>query len=119
MAEPKNMQNTTQPQPKAQVERESTHDQIAAFIRKRPWLRWMHENLFSSIPNAILTLLVIICLVRFIPPLLNWLFIDAVWFAESRTQCRAIDSGACWAFIIARFEQFLWGFYPEGQRWRL
>ena len=27
--------------------------------------------------------------------------------------------GACWVFIRVRFAQFVYGFYPEDQRWRV
>ena len=27
--------------------------------------------------------------------------------------------GACWPFIAAKFEQFMYGFYPDDQRWRV
>ncbi|MEM7071704.1 MAG: ABC transporter permease subunit, partial [Pseudomonadota bacterium] len=88
-------------------------------IRRTPWLHWMHVNLFSSTTNTILTLITIYLVVSYIPPIFQWIFIDSVLFADSRNECREIASGACWAFIRVRFEQFLWGFYPEGQRWRL
>ena len=27
--------------------------------------------------------------------------------------------GACWPFIQAKFSQFIYGFYPEAERWRV
>jgi general L-amino acid transport system permease protein len=29
------------------------------------------------------------------------------------------EGGACWAFITDRFRVFIYGFYPEGERWRV
>ncbi len=55
-------------------------------------------------------------------PAVKFLFIDAVWTGSSRTDClpetvgRAV--GACWPFITAKFSQFIYGFYPESERWR-
>ena len=55
----------------------------------------------------------------------NWIFIDSVYNAASRDECRAImdaagpDRGACWAFIGHRFQFFIYGFYPEVERWRV
>ncbi len=88
-------------------------------VRSTPWMHWAHVNLFSSVANTILTLITLFLLIRFVPALVEWLFIDSVLFADSREACRAIDSGACWAFIRVRLEQFTWGFYPQGERWRL
>ena len=27
--------------------------------------------------------------------------------------------GACWPFVQAKFSQFIYGFYPEAERWRV
>jgi general L-amino acid transport system permease protein len=57
--------------------------------------------------------------------MLNWIFLDAVFSADSRDHCRAIakeaghPNGACWAFIGHRFELFVYGFYPHAERWRV
>ena len=31
----------------------------------------------------------------------------------------ATSVGACWPFIQAKFSQFIYGFYPEPERWRV
>ena len=47
----------------------------------------------------------------------------AVRFAELGAKiiisCRKIDDGACWAVITRRVGQFVYGFYPEAERWRI
>lgn len=48
--------------------------------------------------------------------LLDWGLIEATWSAPDRRGCA--EGGACWAFVAARLPQFLFGFYPEGERWR-
>ena len=47
-----------------------------------------------------------------------WLFIDSVWNATSLSDCRSIDNGACLAVIKERYLQFIYGFYPDEERWR-
>ena len=79
----------------------------------------MRENLFSSPTNIILTLLTILLLFWVIPPLVEWSVIDAVVNAASRNECRELGSGACWAIIVVRFDQFMYGFYPVELRWRV
>jgi len=79
---------------------------------------WLHKNLFSSYFNSAITLLSLYFLYQFIPPLINWLVIDAIWSAENRNACDAQDAGACWAFIHYRFAQFMYGFYPAELYWR-
>lgn len=47
----------------------------------------------------------------------RWGILDAVWTGASYQDCAG--KGACWAFIHARFGQFMFGFYPIHQRWRV
>jgi len=79
--------------------------------------RWLRRNLFSSPLNGALTLLVAYLLYLWVPPALSWLLIDADWAGSSRTDCSG--EGACWVFVRARFSQFIYGFYPEPERWRV
>jgi general L-amino acid transport system permease protein len=46
----------------------------------------------------------------------KWAILNATWIAHDRSGCA--PGGACWAFVIARIDQFLFGFYPPGERWR-
>ncbi|MCJ8324750.1 MAG: amino acid ABC transporter permease [Rhizobiales bacterium] len=84
-------------------------------------VKWVMENLFSSIPNGIVTILGLAFLYMVIPPFIQWAFIDSVVLgAESRQECNAINpDGACWAFIYRRWDQFVYGFYPADERWRV
>lgn len=85
---------------------------------------WVRENLLSSTTNIVITVLTIYLLYIIIPPSFAWLFLNAVFEGASRDECRAImkeagERGACWAFIGHRFELFVYGFYPEAERWRV
>ena len=81
-------------------------------------LGWLRRNLFSSPSNIPLTLLALYLLYVLIPPALRWVFLDATWSGESREACSA-NGGACWVFIRVHFDQFMYGFYPDEQRWRV
>jgi general L-amino acid transport system permease protein len=80
---------------------------------------WMRANLFSSTANTILTLLGLALVLWAVPPIVNWAFIDAVWTGDSREACIVPEAGACWAFVKAKFAQFMYGRYPLGERWRV
>jgi general L-amino acid transport system permease protein len=86
-------------------------------------LRWIRDNLFSSVSNGLLTLLVIGLLAWVIPPLIKFLVIDAVWSGTDREACLATPArpevGACWAFVREWFSFFIYGPYPVAQRWRV
>ena len=75
--------------------------------------------LFGSRTNAIVTLLMLAGFALTLPPLFSWAFGHAVWDAVNRAACLAADTGACWAFIKARFALFFYSVYPEEERWRV
>jgi len=86
---------------------------------------WTRANLFSSPMNVVLTVLSILVIIAIVPGFLRWAFVDAVFVADSLTECREIaaangvtESFACWAVINERFSQFIYGFYPAELRWR-
>ncbi|MGP9821763.1 amino acid ABC transporter permease [Salinarimonas sp. NSM] len=83
---------------------------------------WMKENLFSGPINTAVTVLMAWFLFWIIPPILDYLFFDAVWTGDSGAACRedttGSEVGACWAFVIDRVNYFLYGSYPVDLRWR-
>lgn len=79
---------------------------------------WLRENLFSSPLNTALTLLAVYILYLAVPPLFDWAFLSSVWTGTSNQDCKGIE-GACWAIVPNRFGQFIYGFYPEAERWRV
>lgn len=80
---------------------------------------WIRANLLSSPTNILLTAIAVYFLYLVIPILLDWGVFNASFWGESRDACKAEASGACWGFINARFEQFVYGFYPDHLRWRV
>lgn len=86
-------------------------------------VKWVRENLFSSLFNTVLTLLGIYVVYWLISAAYPWLH-NGVWTANSLGECREIiaqnggTSGACWALINARWNQFLFGFYNQDAYWR-
>ena len=81
-------------------------------------LRWVRQNLFSSVLNSILTILSLTIIYFVFLPLFDWLFIQAQWIGSTPKDCPD-KSAACWPFIWARFDQFVYGLYPETERWRI
>lgn len=77
---------------------------------------WMRRNLFSSIPNTLVTLFTAYVLWVVMVPFINWAFITSDWFGESRHDCSS--GGACWVFVTVRWNLFMYGFYPEDSYWR-
>ena len=77
----------------------------------------INTNFNSSNINAILTLLVVFALIKFIPPVLNWFIFDADFLGNSKEDCTS--GGACWVFVKVWFNRFVYGMYPDAEQWRI
>ena len=93
-------------------------------------LGWLRMNLFSNWINSLISLFVLYILFQFIPWILNWTVFAADFKYNfngeeiiNREMCsRVLDpenGGACWAIIYVRFYQFMYGFYPREEVWRV
>jgi general L-amino acid transport system permease protein len=84
---------------------------------------WVRANLFSSVSNSLLTIAIAVALALLIPPLVQFLLIDAVWNGTDREACLPTEArpevGACWAFVRDRIYFFIYGSYPIELRWRV
>lgn len=83
-------------------------------------VRWVRENLFSSVLNTTLTLVTILVVFSLVRHMLPW-FANSVWTAGSLTECREIldgKTGACFSVIADRWNQMVFGFYPVELYWR-
>src|SRR5690242_12820884 len=99
-----------------------THDVSSDFVEPRRGLvekawEWARANLFNSILNSLLTLVIAYGLVRLAIPLFNWAIVDATFSAPNDTVCKA-KGGACWAFIADWVNFLLFGRFPAPERWR-
>jgi general L-amino acid transport system permease protein len=86
-------------------------------------VKWMRDNLFSTPLNTVLTVVVVVLLVLVLKPIVEFLFVDAVWSGTDREACLEGPArpvvGACWAFVNERFAYFIYGSYPVPLRWRV
>jgi general L-amino acid transport system permease protein len=80
---------------------------------------WLRQNLFSSVGNSILTLICLYLVYVVVTACVNFLFITAVWTGVDGKACEGENVGACWPFITAKFGQFMYGRYPDAERWRV
>ena len=65
-------------------------------------LKWVHENLFSSVSNTILTIVGLLLVVYTIVNITNWVIEEANWLA-----------------INANLRQYMVGSFPPEQIWRI
>jgi general L-amino acid transport system permease protein len=80
---------------------------------------WMRANLFGSVGDTILTLVGATIAAAIVWPALQWSVFNATWLGQTRDTCAANTAGACWSFVEANFGQFIYGRYPDPERWRV
>ncbi|MBN9580304.1 MAG: amino acid ABC transporter permease, partial [Afipia sp.] len=96
---------------------------LVAPVRTTGLVGFARERLFNSPLNIMLTLTSAALLWLLIAPLVKFMLLDAVWTGSDRNACLESEVGrtvgACWPFVQAKFDQFIYGFYPAGERWRV
>jgi general L-amino acid transport system permease protein len=84
---------------------------------------FLRTRLFNSPTNILITIISVLLLWFIVVPAIRFLLVDAVWSGNDRNACLAENVGhavgACWPFVQAKFSQFIYGFYPEPERWRV
>lgn len=79
---------------------------------------WVKKNLFATPLDAVLTVLGVAFLLWVVPPLYGFFLGNAVPPGGTVEQCRMENAGACWAYIAAEMNFFIYGFYPATEFWR-
>jgi general L-amino acid transport system permease protein len=86
-------------------------------------IAWFRKNLFSTPLNSVVSIVAALFAAWLVWSTIDWLVLDATFSGESREDCLASADGrtpgACWAFIDAKFGQFIYGRYPIDERWRV
>ena len=102
--------------------RETLVPERAAPVRTTGFVGFLRTRLFNTPTNILLTVLSALLIWVTVVPLIRFLLIDAVWTGSDRNACLAENAGhpvgACWPYVEAKFTQFVYGFYPEAERWR-
>ncbi|KQT57510.1 MULTISPECIES: amino acid ABC transporter permease [unclassified Aureimonas] len=108
-------------------------EQVARFVSTEPKLPLpppagetgpiarIRKNLFATPVDALLTILAAALIVYVVYHLFEWGIVNAAFTGSDRSVClpaEGREAGACWAFIGAKFELFMYGIYPEAERWR-
>jgi general L-amino acid transport system permease protein len=97
--------------------------QRAAPLKTTGFTGFLRTRLLNSPTNILITIVSLLLLWFVLVPAIRFLLVDAVWSGSDRNACLAENAGrpvgACWPFIQAKLSQFIYGFYPEPERWRV
>ena len=77
----------------------------------------LREQLFGTVGNTLITVLLTGAIVFALGYVVRWAFIDSLWTETYEGQCGSV-SGACWPVIQARYRLILFGTYPYEEHWR-
>jgi general L-amino acid transport system permease protein len=92
-------------------------------VKTTGFVGFLRTRLFNSPTNILITIVCALLLWFIVVPALKFLVVDAVWTGSDRNACLAENAGhvvgACWPFVWAKLNQFIYGFYPEQERWRV
>ncbi len=86
------------------------------------WQGWLRANLFSTPLSSIMSLALGAIIVWYLWGIVDWAVFRAVWSGTGREDCLLPDgqvTGACWPMVADKFPQWIYGFYPHDQRWRV
>jgi His/Glu/Gln/Arg/opine family amino acid ABC transporter permease subunit len=95
--------------------REASEPEEAPPMLSRGALAWARTNLFSSIGSTLVTLGCAALVGYSLPQLVAWATTHAIWSASDGAACRQHQDGACWAFVIAKWDYLRFGSYPRAE----
>jgi general L-amino acid transport system permease protein len=102
--------------------REKLVDQRPAPVKTTGFVGFLRTRLLNSPTNILLTVLGVLLIWFTVIPAFRFLLVEAVWSGSDRNACLEQNAGhpvgACWPYISAKIDQFIYGFYPQAERWR-
>lgn len=79
---------------------------------------WVRANMLSSVPNALVTLLILVLGSMAGYAAFQWAVVQAVTAADADACQAARGVGACWGVINEKGRLILLGRYPQAEQWR-
>jgi general L-amino acid transport system permease protein len=86
------------------------------------WGPRIRRSLFATPLDTTLTIIAALLIAYVVTNLLEWGVFNAAFVGSDRSVCLPTEgqhAGACWAFVGAKFQLFMYGIYPDAERWRI
>jgi len=87
-------------------------------VRTEGLLPWLRANLFGDAKSAATTVLLALLFAYWLPGLLNWMVLRAVFEPNSDACQAARGTGACWGVVVEKYRFITFGRYPYEEQWR-
>jgi general L-amino acid transport system permease protein len=85
---------------------------------KRAARDWLRRNLFSDAFSSLTTVTLLAAALWWLPGLIDWLLLRAVFRPDAAACDAAAHAGACWGVVAEKYRAILFGRYPHEEQWR-
>ena len=79
---------------------------------------WLRRNRFSDAFSSATTVVRVAAALWWLPALVDWMLLKAVFRADAGACQAANHAGACWGVVAEKYRVILFGRYPHGEQWR-
>ncbi len=79
----------------------------------------LRDRLFPTPFSGLMSLILAVLLGNIFWTIIDWAVLRGVWQGVDREACAVANAGACWPFAKAWGLQWIYGFYPFDERWRV
>lgn len=87
-------------------------------VRTTGAIAWAKKNLFGNPFSAVVSVVMILLALWWLPPLFNWAVVNAVARPDADACQAARGVGACWGVITEKWRFIIFGRYPFDSQWR-
>ena len=87
-------------------------------VKTEGFTPWLRGNLFATVPNTVVSLLMLGLLFWAASNFLRWGVLQAVFAADADACQAARGVGACWGVVNEKARLILLGRYPRAEHWR-
>lgn len=77
---------------------------------------WLKSHFFKTKTDAVISIVLISILAKFLTDFNNWIFFESVW-SGTNADCQ-VSGGACLAFLKDKFNFIIFANYPHDEIWR-
>ena len=87
-------------------------------VKTQGLVPWLRANLFATVPNAMLSLVLLGIAFWMVSGFMRWGVFQAVFAADADACQAARGVGACWGVVNEKARLILFGRYPRAEHWR-
>lgn len=87
-------------------------------IRQAGFVHWARTNLFADWKSAVATLFMLALALYWLPGIIDWALVRAIFRPDADACQQARGIGACWGVVTEKHRLIIFGRYPYDEQWR-